>query len=287
MVARVELTHPDKVLYPALGLTKRDLAQYWEAVIERALPHLRDRPLSLVRCPAGQHKACFYQKHLPLGQAPQAPRVHVREGETPYAYVDGLEAVVALVQLGVLELHVWGARVDQLDRPDQVVFDLDPAVELSFGAVATAAQELRARLEAHGLTPFVRLTGGKGLHVLVPITPGPWTSVKAFAHAVASEMSADAPERYTANPSKDKRNGKVFIDYLRNDPEATSIAAYSVRARPKAPVALPIAWDDLRQDADEPPLASAVSIAERLTDGLTDGLTDPWADFEPARVRLP
>jgi bifunctional non-homologous end joining protein LigD len=282
-VAGVKLSHPSKLLFPETGITKRQLASYWEQVAEHALPLLRDRPLTLLRCPEGQGQPCFYQKHIGAGVAEAVPRVSIKADEEPYATVDALPALIGLVQMGVLELHVWGSRQDRLDQPDQLVLDLDPSEELPFGRVVEAALELRERVQALGLLGFVRLTGGKGLHVVVPVVPGPrWPAVKQFTQALAQELVRDQPTRFTAVMSKSRRGGKIFIDYLRNAREATAIGSYSPRAKPGAPVALPVAWEELDPKATEPPRHGLLDVPELLRRRKVD----PWRDFEASRRPL-
>ena len=278
----VALSNPDKVLYPDSGITKRALAGYYEAVADLAVPHLRDRPLTLVRCPNGIEEGCFYQKQLGSGVLEAIKRIAVKDESEPYSMIDDAAGLIALVQLGVLEIHAWGARAGDLERPDIVVFDLDPSEELPFGAVVEAALELRERLARLDLESFVRVTGGKGLHVVVPLIPGPgWDGVKGFAAALARYTARDDPDRFTAVMSKERRTGKIFVDYLRNTRESTAIASYSARARPGAPVALPVAWDDLDPEATRPPRYGVLEVP-----GLIAGRPDPWADFEQARRPL-
>jgi bifunctional non-homologous end joining protein LigD len=281
--AEVKLTSPDKVLFPDPGVTKRQLASYWEQVAEHALPLLERRPLTLFRCPAGYGRQCFFQKHVGIGVPDAVARVTVKADEEPYAMVDGLPALLGLVQISVLELHVWGSRAEHLDQPDIVVFDLDPAEDVAWGAVVDAALLIKERLARLGLIAFVRLTGGKGLHVVVPVVPGAtWPSVKSFARRLVNEMVREDPRRYTASMAKNRRSGKIFIDYLRNDREATAIASYSPRARAGAPVALPIEWDELDRNAKAAPrygVRDVPSLVRRRT-------RDPWADFDKARSLL-
>jgi bifunctional non-homologous end joining protein LigD len=279
----VKLTSPDKVLFRDPGVTKRQLARYWEQVAEHALPLLEGRPLTLFRCPEGYGRQCFYQKHVGSGVPDAVARVTIKADEEPYAMVDGLPALLGLVQIGALELHVWGSRVEHLDQPDSIVFDLDPAADVAWRAVVDAAFLIKERLERLGLRPFVRVTGGKGLHVVVPIVPGPsWPSVKRFARTLGDEIVREDPPRFTSSMAKSRRGGKIFIDYLRNAREATAIACYSLRARAGAPVALPIDWDELDRDAATAPrygLLDVPSIVRRRK-------RDPWADFEKARRSL-
>ncbi|MFO0745433.1 MAG: hypothetical protein U1F43_07140 [Myxococcota bacterium] len=203
-------------------------------------------------------------------------------GAPPYLMIDGLEALLGLVHFGVVELHVWGARADRLDRPDVVVLDLDPAPDVPWSRVATTAQRLRARVSELGLVPFLRATGGKGLHVVVPLARrAGWDEVKALALGLAQELVREEPKRYTAKLAKDKRGGKVFIDYLRNAPHATAVAPWSVRARDGAPVALPLPWEALEVKGRPAPV-SLRGVIELLDAGMTDA----WAGFDAARRPL-
>lgn len=279
----VTLTNPDKVLFPDPGITKRQLARYWEEVAAYALPWISDRPLSLYRCPEGYAGQCFYQKHIGVGVPEAVARVTVHEGEEPYAMVDGVGALLGLVQIGALELHTWGSRAEHLEQADVIVFDLDPAEDVKWSTVVDAALLLRGRLESLGLHAFLRLTGGKGLHLVVPVTPGPpWPAVKKFARAFATECAHDEPKRFTSSISKSRRGGKIFIDYLRNDREATSIASYSPRARAGAPVALPIEWEELDARAAAPPQFGVLDVPALLRRRERD----PWEGFEAARSSL-
>lgn len=284
VVAGVSLTNPNKVLFPEQGITKLQLAQYYERVASHMLPHVRGRPLTLLRCPNGHHDSCFYQKHITTGVPEAIGRVEVKPDEDPYAVVEDLPGLIGLVQLGVLEIHVWGSRVPKLDQPDIVVFDLDPDEGLGWGRVVEAAQQLRVRLQQLNLESFVRLTGGKGLHVVVPIVAGPsWAHVKEFSRALALYMVEDQPERFTAKITKSRREGKIFIDYLRNARESTAIASYSVRAKSGAPVALPVEWEALDRQGDEPPRFGVLEVP----DLIARRERDPWAQFEAARGKLP
>jgi bifunctional non-homologous end joining protein LigD len=279
----VRLTHPDKVLFPDPGITKRQLADYWEQVADVALPLLRGRPLTMRRCPDGYAAQCFWQKHIGVGVPAAVPRVAITPGEDPYAAVDDVSSLRALVQIGVLELHVWGSRAEHLDQADIIVLDLDPAPDVPWREVATAALDVKARLEALGLNAFAKLTGGKGLHVVAPVTPGPtWPAIKKFTRALVNEMVRDEPRRFVASMSKTKRVGKIFIDYLRNDAEATAIGAYSPRARAGAPVALPIEWDELAPDAAEAPRFGVLDVPKLIRRRKRD----PWEGFDAARRSL-
>jgi bifunctional non-homologous end joining protein LigD len=279
-VAGVRLSNPDRVYWPDVGVTKSELAQYYERVAERMLPGLVQRPLTMLRCPAGIEGHRFYQKHVGETVPASVPRVEIEKGEEPYAMVGDLASLVSLVQIGVLELHVWGARADRLDRPDLVVFDLDPDPTVPWRSVADTARVLRAALAELGLVAFVRTTGGKGLHVVVPLVRrATWDEVKRFAQAIALLLVEEAPDQFTANMSKKRRVGKIFIDHLRNAPESTAIASWSTRARPGAPIAMPLAWEEI-EGRDDPPRFGLRDAAARLRE------PDPWAAFESSRRAL-
>ena len=280
---RVKLTHPDKVLFPDPGVTKRQLADYWLEVADVALPFIEQRPLTLYRCPDGYGAHCFYQKHVGAGVPAAVPRVAIKEGEDPYAVIDGVESLLGLVQIGVLEIHVWGSRAEHLDKPDVIILDLDPAPDVPWSEVVKAGFDVKTRLEALGLNAFAKLTGGKGLHVVVPVNPkASWPAVKKFTRTFVNEMVRDEPRRFVASMSKVKRTGKIFIDYLRNDAEATAIGAYSPRARAGAPVALPVEWDEVDASAAEAPRFSLLEVPKLIRARKRD----PWAGFEDARRSL-
>ncbi len=274
-VAGVTLTHPDRVLFRDQAITKLGLARYYEAVADWMVPHVADRPLSIVRCPEGERGACFYQKHAAPGVPKQVKRVRIRErggGTASYLYVDDLAGVVALAQIGVLEIHPWGTRVERLERPDRLVLDLDPAPGLPWARVVEAAEESRALLKDLGLVSFVKTTGGKGLHVVVPLRPeAGWDALRSLGEGIGAEMTRRAPERYTINPLKAARRGRIFIDYLRNVRGATSVAAYSPRAKRGAPVSTPLAWSELSAKT-RPESFTVETVLKRLR-------KDPWADF--------
>ncbi len=277
VTAGVRLTHPDRVLFPSQGLSKRGLAAYYEAVADLMLPHVAKRPLSLVRCPAGSEKNCFFQKH-DTGGFPEAigrmPITEASGSSKSYFYVSDVAGLVAGVQMGVLEFHVWGSRIEQIERPDRLVFDLDPDVGLTFDHVRAAALDVRDRLAALGLRSFPLLTGVKGIHVVAPLTRRTeWPQVKAFAKGFAATLAAEAPGRYVANMAKAKRKGVLFIDYLRNERGATAIAPYSTRARDNAPVATPVAWDELGSIA----AANGVTMNAMLERVRSVG--DPWTGY--------
>ena len=246
-VAGVRITHPGRVLFDELGITKEALARYYEGVAAWILPEIRQRPLSLVRCPQGPGEGCFYQKNIDERFSAEIERIPVDfAGGGVYAAANSIGAVVALVQMGVIELHIWGSTTRDLSKPDRMVFDLDPDPSVSWREVMAAAQATRERLEDLGLEAYLKTSGGKGLHVVVPLTRRhDWDEVKEFSRALAESMAADDPNLFIAKAAKKERNGRIFIDYLRNAEGATTVAAYSVRARRGAPVSMPLHWDEL------------------------------------------
>ncbi|MEJ1161494.1 non-homologous end-joining DNA ligase [Prosthecomicrobium sp. N25] len=278
----VRLTSPDKVLYPEQGVTKLALAEYYRAVAPAMLPHVADRPITLVRCPAGQEKTCFYQRHAGSGVSDSLGQVVVPGFEEPYLYLRDAAGLFALVQMGVLEIHPWGARRDRPDRPDRVVFDFDPGEGVTFADVVAAALDMRARLGRLGLVGVCKTSGGKGLHLVVPIERRhDYPEVKAFAKAVSEQAAREMPERYLTRISKAERVGRILIDYLRNDPTSTAIAPYSTRARPKATVSTPLDWSEVTPGLD-PACFTIETVPIRL-----QGLGDPWASVGDIRQRLP
>jgi len=283
-IAGVKLSHPEKLLYPEAELAKQDLARYYESIGEWILPHVTDRPLSLVRCPNGWSGECFYQKHESKSVNPAVTRIVVPEGggKATYMAANSVSALVALTQWGVLELHPWGSRKPRLDRPDRLIFDFDPDDAVSWDELVSAVGVLRTLLSDLGLTGFLKTTGGKGLHVVLPIRATlDWDQAKGFAKAVADLMARTFPDRFLAVMSKSRRKGKIFIDYLRNASGATAIAPYSLRARANAPVATPIGWDELSKDVrfDHFNLRTVPTRLSALK-------SDPWADFLELRQSI-
>ena len=281
----VRLSSPEKVLWEEQGLTKRQLAEYYLDIADWVLPHVVGRPLSLVRCPSGAEKGCFFQKHPWAGLDANIARgtVATDTGEQEVVLVRDIRGVIGLVQAGVLEIHPWGATMAEIDRPDRVVFDFDPGEGVPWSQVVASACELRHRLEALGLESFLKTTGGKGLHVVVPLAPqAGWPKVKAFARNLAEAMEADSPDRYLTKAAKAEREGRVFIDYLRNARGATAIAAYSPRARAGAPVSTPLAWDEIRGAT-----ASDQYTVETVPARLRALGEDPWRGFDKLRQMLP
>jgi bifunctional non-homologous end joining protein LigD len=273
----VALTHPDKQLYPGSSITKRDLADYYEKVAPLMLAQIKGRPISLVRCPAGEGKPCFFQRHGAETLSPFIKPVKLPGDKEPYLMIEDARGLTALVQMGVLEIHVWGSNADDPQQPDRLVFDLDPAPDVPFADVKKAAEEVRDRLKQVKLTSFLKTTGGKGLHVVVPFKKGPsWDEAKNFARAFSEAMAKEAPDRFTTNIRKAARTGKIFIDYLRNGEGASAIAAYSTRARKGAPIALPIDWKELKtlKGGDQFHMQDAVKRLKK----------DPWRSMTTAAM---
>ncbi len=250
IAAGITITHPDRVISETGHVTKGELAEYHAAVAPFMLPRIARHPLSLLRCPAGiDGRGCFYQRNPGRGLGKHVhPFEFQHKGKYyEYLYIESEKGLLEIIQMGAIEIHPWGASIDAIDYPDRLIFDLDPAPDVPFEALKLAAKDLRQRLKRKGLESALKCTGGKGLHVTVPLAgKNRWPAVKAFGAAMADEMASDAPEAYVATMSKAKRTGKIFIDYFRNDYTATAIADYAVRARPGAPVAVPLAWDELR-----------------------------------------
>lgn len=278
-VGAVEMTHPDRELWP--GISKQDLARYWEMVAERALPGIARRPLALLRCPDGMDGQRFFQKHGSKGMPPQIRAGEAPEG--PFLAIDDAAGLLACAQIAAIELHAWGAREDNPGKPDRVVFDLDPGEGVAFSEVVTAAKEVRARLETLGLAAFCRTTGGKGLHVVAPLRPqAGWDAVGAFAHRLAQAMERDAPDRFVSTLPKAKRRGRILVDWLRNKPGASAVASFSPRARPGATVATPLAWREVTTRLD-PRAFTLASVPQRLRRRKAD----PWEGFGALDQILP
>ena len=282
----VRLSSPEKVLYDEQGITKRVLAEYYREVARWIVPHVADRPLTLIRCPQGQEKYCFVQRRVSESFPDYIHRVTVEvddeEGEAVHVAVDSLPGILYLVQIGVLEIHTWGSRRDRLERPDRMIFDLDPDKDLPFSAVTEAALEVRARLAGLGLESFVKTTGGKGLHVVVPLARGAtWEQVHGFSRALAEEMVARDPKRYLAEASKAQRSGRIFIDYMRNGYSATAVAPYSTRAREGAPVSTPLSWAELEKGV-APRDFTVLTVPERLRKLRKD----PWKEMGTTKQSL-
>jgi bifunctional non-homologous end joining protein LigD len=281
-LARVRLTHPERILWEEPGITKQGLAEFYADIAEWILPHMAGRVLSLVRCPSGIGGQHFYAKHPWHGLDPAVRKVDVGEKE-PMLVVENLTGLLSLVQASVVEIHPWGSTADDLDRPDRLIFDLDPDPDLPWSAVIAAAREVRERLAEMGLASFVKTSGGKGLHVVVPIEPSvDWEGAKDFTGAFAAAMAKDSPDRYVATMSKRARKGRVFVDFFRNGRGATAVGAYSTRALADATVSTPLDWGELSEGVR----ADHFRI-DNLRQRLTVLRADPWAEMLTLRQRLP
>jgi bifunctional non-homologous end joining protein LigD len=280
-IAGIKLTNRDKLLYPEAGITKRDLALYHEAVGEWILPHLRNRPLTLLRCPNGWDKESFYQKHADPNVPEVIERVEVQDsdGLAMYMMANSVSALVAMAQMGTLELHPWGSRKPKLGFPDRIVFDLDPDDAVEWKEIVEAVKILKTLLDHLGLRGFLKTTGGKGLHVVIPVQPTlPWEPIKGFSQAVAEVLVQTFPDRFTAKLLKISRQKKIFIDYLRNGEGATAVAPYSTRARANAPVSTPIDWTELGRD-----VRFDYFTIKNVPARLKHLKHDPWAEFSERR----
>ena len=276
-----KLTHPDRILWPDDGITKQGLAEFYTDIADWILPHVTGRVLSLVRCPGGVGKSCFYAKHMWEGAGKAFEPIDVGEAE-PMMAIRDLEGLLALVQANVLEIHPWGSRVGKLEQPDRIIFDLDPGDDVVWEEVIGAAIEVKDRLKKLGLESFVKTTGGKGLHVVSPIVPqADWDKVKAFTKTFAEAMAADS-SKYLAVMSKSRRKGRIFVDYLRNGRGATAVAAYSTRARNGAAVSVPLTWAELKTGIR----ANHFTI-DNLRQRLGHRKRDPWAGFFTLKQKLP
>jgi bifunctional non-homologous end joining protein LigD len=281
VIGGITLTHPGRVYWEDVGITKRGLAEFYAKIWKWMAPHLVGRPISLLRCPEGAAGQCFFQKHASAGIS--ADNLHlVDEDGDKILSLDNLDGLLALVQAGVLEVHVRGSTIDHLPDADRLVFDLDPGPGTSWKDIVAAARDVKARLEKLKLKTFLKTSGGKGLHVILPIAPTPWAQAKNFCHAIAAMMEQDAPERYVSTSTKSKRHGRIFVDYLRNSREATAVAPYSTRARPGAGVSVPIDWSELGtlKSADQYTVKNLPTRLARLR-------KDPWSGIGRFKQKLP
>lgn len=287
-VGGLAISSPDKVLWPETDTTpalkKADLARYYEAAAPRILPHIAGRPLSMVRAPDGIEGEHFFQRHVLAGAEKYVTPVHVSGRKETYVSVDTVEGLIAMAQAAVLELHPWGSKPGEPDVPARLIFDLDPAPDVTFETVISAAKEMRSLLEDCGFAPFVKTTGGKGIHVVVAIKTASkrqltWKDAKEFARDICLRMESESPEKYTTNMSKKVRGGKIFLDFLRNDRMATAVAPWSPRARPGAAISMPLPWSKLRTGLDPAKfnLADARSILRA---------PDPWKDLDRTALAL-
>jgi bifunctional non-homologous end joining protein LigD len=274
-VVGVRISHPDRIIYPDLGISKLQLARYYERVADWIVPHVAGRPLTLLHCPAGIAAPCHFLKHAKAWGPSVLRRVRIQEktkvGE--YLVAESIEGVVALAQMGIVEIHTWNSTADDIERPNRIVWDLDPGPEVTWKQIVAAARLVRDVLQTLGLKSWVKTTGGRGLHVVVPLKPKrPVAECLEFSHAVSEAVVTTNPELYTTAFAKAGRNRKILIDYLRNNRTNTSVCAFSPRARPGAGVSMPLAWDELK---DPPTRWTLLTVPPRL-DRLR---VDPWKDY--------
>ncbi len=281
----IELTHADRIVYAESGIRKRDIAKYVEAVAPLMLPHIAGRPLSLLRCPGGAASACFFQKHWTAAQGHNITTREVVEADgttDPYAVATNARDLAALVQSNALEIHVWGSKFPSLEKPDRIIFDLDPGPGVTWDAIRAAARDVRDRLQDAGLCSWVKLSGGKGLHVTVPLTGAmTWDQATLFSKLVATRLATDEPKRFTSTMAKSARGGRIFIDWMRNVRGATAIAPWSLRARAGAPIAMPILWEEL----DDITRGDLMSIGD-VMEYLRSSPVDPWRDLFTTKQRF-
>jgi len=281
----VALTSPDKIIYENEGITKLQIAEYYQKVAPLLLPHIKGRPLSILRCPAGSEGTCFFQKHYKQG-APEVLRcirLQEKTKEACYLAADSGKALEALVQIGALEIHPWNSQEKDLERPDQLVLDFDPGPGVPWEKVVSASQILRDLLKNQGLQSFVKVTGGKGIHVHVPIAPlYSWDQVRTYSKSLAGQVAALEPSLYVTEMSKKLRKNKIFIDYLRNSRGSTAVAPYSLRAKPTSAVALPLSWQELSKVTS----SDAFTLTKTLKK-IAQRTKDPWADYFKLRQRIP
>ena len=281
IIEGITISNPDKLIFADPEVTKGDVVRYYAKVAERMLPYVSHRVLSIVRCPQGISQTCFYKKHPgPGSKGIVTISVSSSDGETEdYFYIENIAGLIAEAQMGTLEFHIWGSRVDELEKPDMMVFDLDPDEGMDLNRVRQGVRDMKNILAELSLSSYLKTSGGKGYHVVVPLQPAvSWDMFHDFARRVAQVMEQKWPDLYTSNVRKAKRADKIFIDWIRNGRGATSIAPYSIRARKGATVSMPIAWDELDTVAPD-----GVNMAEAIR---RIGGNDPWKDFFSNKQQL-
>ena len=277
-VAGVAISNANRVIRDSGDVTKLDVVRYYEAVATAFLPQVKRRPLAVIKCPGGNFANCFFQRHPTDPDNPARTQID----SPPYLRLDSLADVISTVQNGVFEFHSWGAHFPRVDRPDRIILDLDPDVDLSWPTLREACELTRALLDRLELRWFLKTTGGKGFHFVVPLVPrDDWDDVKAFARGLATTLAKASPQLFVSTASKARRGGRVFVDYLRNADGATAVAAYSLRARPGLPVSMPIAWSALRED-----VRGTCFTVRNVPQIIKRRKSDPWADYEAARQKI-
>jgi len=284
-VAGVSISHPDRLMYSDPSLTKLDVAQFYERIADWIVPHVEGRPLTLVRCPEGLSGECFYMKHSKVWAPPALRRVKIQEKTKvgDYLVADDIAAIVSLAQMDVLEIHTWNTCIDKVELPNRIVFDMDPGADVPWERVVDSARLVRKMLETVDLESFPKTTGGKGLHVVVPLVPrADWRQCLEFSRALSEAIERHDPALFTTAFAKAGRERKILIDYMRNNRTNTSVAAFSTRARPGAPVSMTLRWAEVTPALD--PGAWTVATAERRLSSLR---SDPWRDYWKSKQRLP
>jgi bifunctional non-homologous end joining protein LigD len=282
LVAGISISHPERVFYPDQGITKLELARYYEAIGDWIVPHVRRRPLTLLRC-EGSIDDCIYLRHARAWGPPALERVKIQEqtkvGE--YLVANDVAGVVALMQMDVLEIHTWNAAADDVERPNRVVIDLDPGTGVTWKDVVAAARRVRAKLDALGLDAWIKTTGGRGAHVVVPLVPSlDWSHCFEFARRLCAAIARDEPAKLTTRMGERNRVGRIYLDYLRNNRTNTSVCAFSMRARPGAPVSYPVTWEELGRVKQE---RLNVRTVPKL---LARRRKDPWAGYWRCKQKL-
>lgn len=284
VISGIKITHPDRMMDPTKTVHKEQVARYYDLISDKILPHLVNRPLVLVRCPSGgmKGKACFFQKHYNKSFSKDIKPINVGKS-SDYITITNKQGLLSLIQFNTLEIHPWGSAQGSLDMPDRITFDLDPDPEIHWKKVIEAALIIRKELKNLKLKSFVKTSGGKGLHIVIPILPKhEWYRVTAFAGAFAHFLSELYPERFTATVRKSKRTGKIFLDYLRNVKDATSVAPYSTRAREGAPLSMPIQWKNIKTVKS----ANQFTVTN-IKKWLIKNKKDPWLGFFQVRQQIP
>ena len=283
--AGITITHPERIVFHENNYTKQDVAAYYDRVADLILPYLKNRPVSVIRCPDGLSKKCFFQRHVSGAAARNLTQLDIKDTESgdPYFSIDDKKALLSLVQFGVIEFHPWGSKAPDFERPNRIIFDLDPDPKIDFPSIKAAALLIRDRLEEIGLRSFLKTTGGKGLHIVAPIQSlYGWDTVKQFTREFVEKLEADFPKAFVTHALKEKRKGKIFLDYLRNDETATAVAPFSLRARENAPMSVPLSWDEL----DKLPKPDEYNLSN-IDKKIGQKFDDPWKDLTSIQQKLP
>lgn len=283
-LSKITISHPDKIIAGSKNVTKIELIEYYQKISDRLLPHIIERPIMILRCPGKLPKNCFYQKHTMPGTSKYIHQIEITEKNSKgyYLMIKDELGLISLIQSGAVELHPWGSRINNIEKPDIITFDLDPDPNVPWSKVTEAAKLIQQKLAHLDLQSFIKLSGGKGLHIVIPIVPVlEWSEIKEFTRAFAQYIVQLSPFDFIATASKDKRGNKIFIDYLRNDRGSTSVAVYSTRAKINIPISTPIRWNELSK------IKSAQEFnIKNIQNRLSKQKKDPWEDFFKVKQRL-